>query len=162
MKEKEQVMDLRIEENEILCTHTHDDSCWNPPLPSFPARSFSRRDPGRTNLGDYRINWQRPAWPRTSISGRGRSQTCQRFQSSWNASQPLISHKYQKEAAEFSVGLLCNVGLTMWTHTNYPSSCIRMMSHAAVGRFQVSPLAYRTGTRQKAHVDSYVCPHSNK
>lgn len=111
---------------------------------------------------DYRIDWQRPAWPRVSISGWGRSQTCQWFQSSRNASQPLISHKYQKEAAEFSVGLLCNVGLTMWTHTNYPSSCIRVMSHAALERFQVSPLAYRTGTRHKAHVDSYVCPHSNK
>lgn len=66
--------------------------------------------------GDYRINWQRPAWPRISISGWGRSQTCQWFQPSWNASQPLISHKYQKEAAEFSVGLPWNVCLTMNTH----------------------------------------------
>lgn len=80
------------------------------PYQAFLPAHFHAVIPAEWLPKDYRMREQRPAGPRISISARGRSQTCQWFQSAPNASQPLISHKYQKEAAEFSVGLLCNVG----------------------------------------------------
>lgn len=149
-------------DNDIRRTHTDDDSCWKPPLLSVPIRSFSRHDPGRIHT--QRLQNQLAESCLTSLyfstsTGWGRSQTCRWFQSHLKclrvSNQPQIPVRGSP---------LCYFVMLddHGTHTNYPSSCIRVMSHEADERVQVSPLAYHTGTRQKAHVDSYVCLRGNK